>query len=48
MTPLDVAPGYNGDIYKTRLNDEDWYVKFYVRADEIVIVLTACEDGAIH
>lgn len=46
--PLDVAPGYNGDIYRTRLDDEEWYVKFYVRADEIVIVLTACEDGAIH
>lgn len=48
--PLEHAPGYNGDIYKTRLDDEDWYVKFYVRSDEaeIVVVLTACEDGSIH
>ena len=48
--PLEVAPGYNGDVYKTHLDDEDWYIKFYVRSNgaEVVVVLTACQDGSIH
>lgn len=46
---LDVIPGTFADIYRgTLFEGDEWYVKFYVDAGELAIVMSANWDGAIH
>lgn len=46
---LNVLPGTYADVYVSRYEEGDWYVKFYVDEKGNVAVVMSCNwDGAIH
>jgi hypothetical protein len=41
--------GVKADEYVVRLADEDWYLKFSLDAEQVVVhVWSCCWDGAVH
>lgn len=41
--------GVTADEYVVRMPDEDWYLKFSVEGEQVVVhVWSCCWDGAVH
>jgi hypothetical protein len=46
---VELRSGMIADEYVVALTDEDWYLKFSVDDDQIVVdVWSCCWDGAVH
>ena len=45
----ELENGEVADEYVVACSDEDWYVKFYVDGDQVVVnVWSCCWDGVVH
>lgn len=45
---LDCIPGVRADVYHVCVFDEEYYLKFFISDEEIVVVLSCCIDGMNH
>jgi hypothetical protein len=45
----DLVNGQVADEYIVEMDDEDWYLKFWVDDDQVVVnVWSCCWDGVVH
>ena len=45
---LDYLPGVLADVYHVEVFDDEYYLKFYVEEERVVVVLSCCIDGMNH